>query len=153
MLLPSSYSIATIYTEVRTVASDAHQGAWLARPTGAGQQRRNVAQCKCSRDVPQTTLPVTAGVADFLRRWRHAAIALLCGGAMWLAGATAAEVAYPIRPIRVIVPQAPGGTVDLLSRVLAEKMEATLGVAVVVDDRPGANGIIGNELAKRAAPD
>jgi tripartite-type tricarboxylate transporter receptor subunit TctC len=95
---------------------------------------------------------VTAGVADLLRRSRRTAVALLCGGAMWLVGSAAADVAYPNRPIRVIVPQAPGGTVDLL-RVFAERTEATLGVAVVVDDRPGANGIIGNELAKRAAPD
>lgn len=59
---------------------------------------------------------------------------------MAFAGAAYAEIAYPLRPIRVIVPQAPGGTVDFLNRVLAERMEATLGVVVVVDDRPGANG-------------
>lgn len=112
-----------------------------------------MAQSRRSRDAPPIALPVTADVADVLRRARIAAVVLLCGGVMSFASAACADAAYPARPIRVIVPQASGGTVDLLTRVLAERMEAALGVAVVVDARPGANGIIGNELAKRAAAD
>jgi tripartite-type tricarboxylate transporter receptor subunit TctC len=53
----------------------------------------------------------------------------------------------------VIVPQAPGGTVDLLMRMLGERLRASIGVVLIVDDRPGANAMIGNEAAKRAAPD
>jgi len=67
--------------------------------------------------------------------------------------AIAADPPYPARPIRVIVPQAAGGTVDLLTRMLGDGMRAMFGVAIVVDDRPGANAMIGNGSAKRAAPD
>ena len=65
----------------------------------------------------------------------------------------AAEPPYPIRPIRFIVPAAPGGTLDQLTRVLGDKLEQALGVAVYVEDKPGANGLIGNDAAARAAPD
>ena len=89
--------------------------------------------------------------------WRRsclAAAAVLCGIPCALAaGTTSAEAAYPVRSIRVIVPAAPGGTVDLLTRVLGERLETMLGVPVVVDNRPGANGIVGNELTRRAMPD
>jgi len=89
-----------------------------------------------------------------LRRWCVAVAALLAGCIGPLAaGATPDEPSYPARPIRVIVPQAPGGTVDLLTRALGDQMETILGVAVVVEDKPGANGIIGNDAAKRASPD
>jgi len=85
---------------------------------------------------------------------RVAAAMLLCFGAFCLTTDVAsAQGAYPTRPIRVIVPQAPAGTADLLARMLGEQMERVLGVAVVVDDKPGAGGIIGNEIAKRAFPD
>jgi tripartite-type tricarboxylate transporter receptor subunit TctC len=85
---------------------------------------------------------------------RLAAAALLWGAPLVLAaGAASAATAYPVRPIRVIVPQATGGTVDLLTRMLGERLETALGVAVVVEVRQGANGIIGNEFVKRAAPD
>ena len=82
------------------------------------------------------------------------AAALLCGGTCRAAaGAAPADAAYPVRSIRVIVPAPPGGTVDLLARVLGERLEATFGVAVVVDNRPGASGIVGNEIARRAPAD
>jgi tripartite-type tricarboxylate transporter receptor subunit TctC len=67
--------------------------------------------------------------------------------------AATSEPPYPARPIRVIVPQAPGGTVDLLARVLGDRVRALFGVVLVVDDRPGANAMIGNEAAKRAPAD
>lgn len=60
---------------------------------------------------------------------------------------------WPRRTIRLVVPQAPGGTADVVARMLGDRLEATLGVPVVVDNRPGANGVIGTEFAKRAAPD
>jgi len=60
---------------------------------------------------------------------------------------------WPQRPIRIVVPQAAGGTADLLARVLAERLEPILGVALVVDNRVGANGLIGTEAVKHAAPD
>jgi tripartite-type tricarboxylate transporter receptor subunit TctC len=64
-----------------------------------------------------------------------------------------AEAPYPVRPIRMVVPQAAGGTADLLSRMMGDQLERALRVPVVVDNKPGANGIVGNEVAKRAPPD
>jgi tripartite-type tricarboxylate transporter receptor subunit TctC len=60
---------------------------------------------------------------------------------------------YPNRPIRIIVPQAAGSGIDLQARVLAQKMGELWGQQGVVDNRPGANAIIGMEAGARAAPD
>lgn len=60
---------------------------------------------------------------------------------------------YPSKPIRVIVPSVAGGATDLLSRVLAQKMLESWGQQVLADNRPGANTMIGAQLAAKAAPD
>ena len=60
---------------------------------------------------------------------------------------------YPNRPIRMIVPQAPGSGVDLITRIVAQSLTESFGKQVIVDDRPGANGIIGLEMAVKAKPD
>lgn len=60
---------------------------------------------------------------------------------------------YPTKPIQLITPFSPGGTTDLVARIIAEKMTANWGQTVVVDNRTGANGMIGTEVASRAAPD
>lgn len=60
---------------------------------------------------------------------------------------------YPSRPIRVIAPTSPGGANDILPRLLGPRLSANLGQQIVVDARPGAGGIVGTELAARAAPD
>jgi tripartite-type tricarboxylate transporter receptor subunit TctC len=64
-----------------------------------------------------------------------------------------AQTAYPVKPIRMIVPFSPGGTSDTLARILGQKFTEAWGQQVVVDSRPGASGIIGTEIALRAAPD
>ena len=71
------------------------------------------------------------------------------------ASASAADLAkdYPNRPVRMIVPNAPGSSVDTLSRIVAAKLSDVLGQQVVSDNRAGAGGIIGMELAKDATPD
>jgi tripartite-type tricarboxylate transporter receptor subunit TctC len=75
---------------------------------------------------------------------------------MWMAllapTATFAQ-AYPTKPIRMIVPFSPGGTNDLLARMVAAHLTESLGKPVIVDNRTGAEGIIGTELAAKAAPD
>jgi tripartite-type tricarboxylate transporter receptor subunit TctC len=77
--------------------------------------------------------------------------ALLSG----ITGAWAANSAadYPSRPIRLIVPNAPGSSVDTLSRIMGTKLPDVLGQQVVIDNRAGAGGIIGMEIAKNAIPD
>ncbi len=64
-----------------------------------------------------------------------------------------AQQAYPTRPIRLIVPFPPGGGADIVARVMAQKVTGSFGVSVVVDNRPGAAGMIGTEIAVRANPD
>jgi len=61
--------------------------------------------------------------------------------------------AYPIRPVRLIAASAPGGTSDILARLLAQQLTADLGQTFVVDNRAGASGIIGTDLVAKAAPD
>lgn len=60
---------------------------------------------------------------------------------------------YPARPIRVIQPAPPGGASDVILRAVAQKLTGAWGQPVVVDNRPGAHGMIGNELAARSKPD
>ncbi len=60
---------------------------------------------------------------------------------------------YPSRPIRFIVPSPPGGSPDILARIVSQKLSEQLGQQVVVDNRGGASGIIGVEAVARAAPD
>jgi tripartite-type tricarboxylate transporter receptor subunit TctC len=61
--------------------------------------------------------------------------------------------AYPVKPIRIIVPLAAGGPSDTMARILAHKLTEVIGQSVVVDNRPGASGIVGTELAIKSPPD
>ncbi len=78
-------------------------------------------------------------------------------GCMLAAGACpqlyAAQQDFPNRPVRLIVPQAAGSGVDLMTRIIAQKLTDALGQQFVVDNRPGANGIIGLELLVKSKPD
>lgn len=60
---------------------------------------------------------------------------------------------YPERPVRLVVPFAPGGTNDVIGRIVGEKLAARLGQPFVVDNRAGANSVIGSEIVAGAAPD
>ena len=60
---------------------------------------------------------------------------------------------YPNRPIKLVVPWPPGQNTDLTARIVAEKLAPALGQPVVVDNRPGAGGVVGTEAASKAAPD
>lgn len=82
-----------------------------------------------------------------------AATALAQGTAKPGLTAKAAAEAYPTKPIRLIVPFSPGGTNDILARMAATHLSQTLGENVIVDNRVGAEGIIGTEIAVKARPD
>src|SRR5688572_6050653 len=61
--------------------------------------------------------------------------------------------AYPNRPVRLVVPFAPGGNADTLSRTASQRVSESIGQQIVIDNRSGANGNIGMEIVARAAPD
>ena len=86
------------------------------------------------------------------RRW----IGLFGLVALALTTATGAQpngVAYPLRPIRMVVPWPPGQATDVTARLIAQKLSEALGQPVVLDNRPGAGGLIGTDIAAKAAPD
>ena len=81
-----------------------------------------------------------------MRRTRLAALALL------IATAASAQT-YPVKPIRWIVPSTPGDGSDITGRLIADKISHELGQSVVIDNKPGAGGVLGSEIAARAAGD
>lgn len=81
---------------------------------------------------------------------RCAAVALLAAAAM---GAAQAQQAFPNRPLRILVPFAPGGSLDPVARLLAQKFHEAWGQPVVVDNRPGGNTIVATQALATSPPD
>ncbi len=84
---------------------------------------------------------------------RHALAAILALGGLSLALPAAAAAAYPDKPITVINPWTPGGPADTVARPIMDKLSQRLGKAIIIENRPGANGVIGAAYVARAAPD
>jgi tripartite-type tricarboxylate transporter receptor subunit TctC len=86
---------------------------------------------------------------------RRGALATLGGAALALGtpGLPRAQGAWPQRPVRVIVPFTPGGALDTVARMVAQKMAERLGQPFVIENRPGAANVIGNDAVAKAAPD
>jgi tripartite-type tricarboxylate transporter receptor subunit TctC len=78
-------------------------------------------------------------------------VALLSVATLLAAGPAHAQ--YPARPIKWIVPYTPAGITDSLTRIIAQRLEASLGQPIVVENKPGANSIVGADLVARSAPD
>lgn len=76
-------------------------------------------------------------------------------GALVLASmiSTAHAQSWPAKPVRLIVPHAPGGVTDVVARMVAQPLSEALGQAIVIDNRPGASGLLGTEVAAKMAPD
>jgi len=79
--------------------------------------------------------------------------AAMAAAAVLAAVPVVAQQAWPAKPLKLIVPYAPGGSTDQLSRAIAERLGVALGQAVVVDNRPGGNTIIGAEATAKSPPD
>src|SRR5215213_10091198 len=84
---------------------------------------------------------------------RRVAAMLVVLSSLAAAPVFAAEASYPSRPIRIIVPFAPGGSTDIVARIVGQKLTEAWGQQVVVDNRAGAGGNIGMGLAAQASPD
>jgi tripartite-type tricarboxylate transporter receptor subunit TctC len=82
-----------------------------------------------------------------------AGLRCLAASTLLAMAATATAQNYPVKPIRIITPYGPGGTTDLLSRMLGPKITENWGQQVIVENRPGGNTIIGSEAVVRSAPD
>src|ERR1043166_8391270 len=81
---------------------------------------------------------------------RHGACALLV---LCSICATAGAQNYPVRPVRLIAPFAPGGGLDATARLIAQRLTVVFGQSVVVDNRPAVDGIVGTEMVAKANPD
>ncbi|MBB5214696.1 Bug family tripartite tricarboxylate transporter substrate binding protein [Parapusillimonas granuli] len=91
-----------------------------------------------------------------IRRLREACLllSLMAGATASMAPAAhSANLDYPTRPIRLVVPYAPGGTTDVLARLIATELGNKLGKSVIVENKPGASAIIGTKAVAEAAPD
>ena len=84
---------------------------------------------------------------------RSLVASLLAGIAASILAVVATAQGYPSKPVRIVVPQPPGGSVDGVARVVAQKMSEQLGQSVFVENRPGSSGTIGAEHVARSQPD
>ena len=83
--------------------------------------------------------------------WRRIALALALAGSCYVGSSLADE--YPSRPVRLIVPYAPGGGADTVARIVARRVSDSIGQTVVIENRGGAGAIIGTEMVAKAEPD
>src|SRR5688572_29091742 len=83
-----------------------------------------------------------------MKRFTLLLVALAFGGA-----AAAQQQAWPTRPLRIVIPWPPGQATDLMARIVAQKLSEQLGHQVIADNRPGAGGMIGTDIASKATPD
>ena len=83
------------------------------------------------------------------QRWMSS---LLLATVFFAAGEVSAQ-AYPTKPIRLVAPSTPGDAPDVIARLVAERLSGVLGQQVVVENRPGAGGVVGSEIVAKAAPD
>src|SRR5580658_3354042 len=113
-----------------------------ARPHSRKRPLRNPATCRLS----------SAQFGDGRKHMMKRTVLLLIS-ALWLAVGAAAQDHYPSRPIKVLVPYAPGGAVDIVARIVTEEMRQRLGQPFIIENKPGAYGILAIQDMARARPD
>lgn len=123
------------------------RSAWHFARNGAGS-------APCWRGILQTTrsLPRNVGWLAHMKGAPAASAASALAAFLFWSGPLLAQ-AYPSRAVRLISPNPPGGANDTIARMIADKLSLALGQRVIVDNRGGAGGIIGGELAAAAPPD
>src|SRR5438270_9928065 len=88
-----------------------------------------------------------------MRNVARTAAAFACCAAGLAAAQTTDPARYPAKAIRIVVPLAPGGPSDLVARTVGQKLTEAWGQQVVIDNRSGANGVVGSEIVAKSAPD
>jgi tripartite-type tricarboxylate transporter receptor subunit TctC len=84
---------------------------------------------------------------------RHSAVLAAAIGAVWLSIAPAPAQEWPARPIKIMAPFAPGGSADTLGRIIAEQLSEAFKQQFFVENKPGAGGVVGSQLAAHVEPD
>jgi tripartite-type tricarboxylate transporter receptor subunit TctC len=102
---------------------------------------------------PALSRRITANEIEEETMFRIASASLFVALIGWCAPPAAAAEPYPQKPIRLVLPFAPGGGTDFLARTLSERLAEALGVSIIVDNRPGAGGTIGTTLVAKSPPD
>jgi tripartite-type tricarboxylate transporter receptor subunit TctC len=88
-----------------------------------------------------------------LKAYTHLAAGLSLLASIVAAAPAALAQSYPARPVRIVVPFPPGGGTDIGTRIIAQKLQESWGQPIVVENKPGAAGIVGTEMVAKAAPD
>src|SRR3989475_13173515 len=83
---------------------------------------------------------------------RQLRVLVLAAFALGFASAAPAQ-SYPTRPIKIVIPFPPGNTMDIMPRLIGPRMTERMGQQIIVENRPGASGMLGLEVVARAAPD
>src|SRR4029077_264826 len=118
-----------------------HRGVGLQQRRSAGHRARECAQAAAARQGRVSRSAMGERPMRLRMRWRK--VAALAASLVSLGSATPAWPQYPGKPVRVIVPFAAGGTPDVVGRIVSQQLAAQTGQAVVVENRPGAGGVVG----------
>ncbi len=119
-------------------------------------------QCKSMTFAREAMRPIAAALRWWAQACRSRALAfvwiILCAllavqDGLAQDATDGSSAAYPRRPVRLVVPYAPGGGLDILARMLAQRLTERWGQGVVVDNRPGASGMVGAQQVSKAVPD
>src|SRR5262249_51276449 len=104
--------------------------------------------------VKPGSVSVATGIIMRFARFRSGPLAMVlwvCSGA--ILAQPGLEPGFPGKPVRFVVPSAPGGGLDILARMASGPLNERWGVPIIVDNRPGASGIVGTQIVAKAAPD
>src|SRR6266568_2957899 len=100
-----------------------------------------------------SVISLARGGENTMKLASRAAVAALALAALAAAGCAWGQAPYPSKPIKWIVPYTPGGITDSVTRLVAQKLEERLGQPIVIENKPGANSIVGVDFVSKAPAD